>query len=115
MPILTTEQAVDHCRADPDEDTAMLDLYLKASIEAAQDYLGRQLYTDQAEMDAAVAAGTAGEEPMVATFAIKAAILLICGHLFSNREDTVVGGGGAIELPLGSRSLLRPHRRNHGP
>ncbi|MOA19263.1 hypothetical protein D3C78_1396320 [compost metagenome] len=113
MPILTTEQAVMHCRADPDADVAMVELYLGAGIDVAQDYLGRKVYADQAELDAAVEAGAAGELPMVASYAIKAAILLICGHLFANRED-VVTGLQSYSLPMGSRDLLRPHRKVQG-
>lgn len=113
MPILTIEQAIDHCRADPQEDAVMVELYLGAAIDAAQDYLGRKVYADQAEMEAAVTAGTAGEMPMVATYAIRAAMLLICGHLFANRED-VVTGTIATTMPMGSRDLLRPHRKVQG-
>lgn len=113
MPILTTAQAIDHCRADPDADAAMVGLYLGAAIDAAQEYLGRKVYADQAELDAAVAAGTAGELPMVATFSVKAAVLLICGHLFANREDVVVGAQ-SFAIPNGSRDLLRPHRKVQG-
>lgn len=113
MPILTTEQAIEHCRADPDADAVMVELYLGAAIDAAQDYLGRKVYSDQTEMNAAVVAGTAGELPMVATYAIKAAMLLICGHLFANREDVVVGVQ-SFAMPNGSRDLLRPHRITPG-
>ena len=35
MPILTTEQAIKHCRADPDADAVMVELYLGAAIDAA--------------------------------------------------------------------------------
>lgn len=113
MPILTTEQAIEHCRADPDADAAMVGLYLGAAIDAAQDYLGRKVYADQDEMEAAVTAGTAGEMPMVATYSVKAAMLLICGHLFANREDVVVGAQ-SFAMPNGSRDLLRPHRKVQG-
>lgn len=113
MPILTTEQAIEHCRADPGADVAMVELYLGAAIDAAQDYLGRKVYANQGELDAAVVAGTAGELPMVATYAIKAAMLLICGHLFANRED-VVTGLQSYAMPMGSRDLLCPHRRRQG-
>ena len=112
MPILTIETAIDHCRADP-EDAAMVELYLGAAIDAAQEYLGRKEYADRAELDAAVAAGEAGELPMVATYSVKAAMLLICGHLFANREDVVVGAQ-SFAMPNGSRDLLRPHRKVQG-
>lgn len=113
MPILTTAQAIDHCRADPDADATMVELYLGAAVDAAQDYLGRKVFADQAELDAAVVAGSAGEWPMVASYSIKAAILLICGHLFANREN-VVTGAQSFTLPMGAHDLLRPHRRSVG-
>ncbi len=114
MPILTTEQAIEHCRADLESDAVMVAFYLSAAIDAAQDYLGRKVFADQSELDAAVAAGEAGEAPMVATNSIKAAMLLICGHLFANRED-VVSGQQSYAMALGSRDLLQPHRRSHVP
>ena len=91
----------------------MVGLYLGAATDAAQDYLGRKLFADKAELDAAVQAGHAGEMPMIATYAVKAAILLICGHLFANREDVVVGVQ-SFAMPNGSRDLLRPHRKTPG-
>lgn len=91
----------------------MVALYLGAAIDAAQEYLGRKVYADQAELNAAVVAGTAGELPMVATFSVKAGVLLICGHLFANREDVVVGAQ-SFAMPNGSRDLLRPHRKVQG-
>lgn len=108
MPILTTEQAIEHCRADPNADAPMMALYLGAAIEAAQDYIKRTLYADQAELDAA-----ADETGLVAGFAIKAAILLICGHLYLNRED-VVTGQQSFQIPMGAHDLLRPYRRSFG-
>lgn len=113
MPILTIQQAIEHCRADPDADAVMVELYLGAAIDAAQDYLGRKVYPDWDELIAAEDAGTAGVDPMVVTYSIKAAILLICGHLFANREDVVVGAQ-SFAMPNGSRDLLRPHRRSQG-
>lgn len=113
MPILTTEQAIEHCRADPEADATMVSLYLGAATDAAQDYLGRKLFANQAELDAAVQAGNAGEMPMIATYAVKAAILLICAHLYTNREDVVVGAQ-SFAIPNGSRDFLRPHRKARG-
>lgn len=46
---------------------------------------------------------------IVITSAIKAAILLIFGKLYENREDVVVGVT-VSELPGGAKSLLRPLR-----
>lgn len=44
---------------------------------------------------------------------VRAAILLMIGHLYENREATTSGGvGGTLphELPLGVADLLRPHQ-----
>ena len=69
MPVLTTEQAIEHCRAD-EADVPMVSLYLGAATDAAQDYLGRKLFADNAELDAAVQAGEAGEMPLIASYAV---------------------------------------------
>ncbi|VVP41193.1 hypothetical protein PS865_04866 [Pseudomonas fluorescens] len=47
---------------------------------------------------------------------ITAACLLMLGHLWANREDTVTGinTSSVIELPHGSRSLLFPYRVDLG-
>lgn len=108
MTILTAEQAIDHCRADPVADASMVALYLGAAEEAAQDYLGRKVYPTSEALALA-----ADETGMVANFAFKAAALLICGHLFLNRED-VATGVTVQALPMGAHDLLRPHRRSFG-
>lgn len=46
-------------------------------------------------------------------FAIKAAMLLMLGHLYENREATLSqadGTAASIELPLGVQNLLRPYQ-----
>lgn len=108
MTILSTEEAIAHCRADPVEDAAMLAIYLGAAEEAAQDYIKRKVYKTKEDLDAAN-----DESGMVANFAFKAAALLICGHLYLNRED-VVTGVTVQALPMGAHDLLRPHRRSFG-
>lgn len=50
---------------------------------------------------------------MVVNAAVKAAILLILGHLYANRED-VVTGTIATDIPMGSRALLMPYRTGMG-
>ena len=46
---------------------------------------------------------------MVVNEAIKAAVLLIVGHLFVNRED-VVAGVSVAQLPNGAEWLLAPYK-----
>jgi len=43
-------------------------------------------------------------------FTAIAAIKLICGALYNNRESFVVGQGNAVELPLAAEALLTPMR-----
>lgn len=50
---------------------------------------------------------------IVVTSNIKAAILLICGHLYANREDVAVGVSVAA-LPMGAHALLQPYRVGMG-
>ena len=109
MPLLTLEQAQAHLRVDPGEEDALISLYLEAAEQAAVDFLNRVVFVDQASLAAAVADESAGKAPVVVNAAIRAAILLTLGHLYANRED-VVQGVTAEAMPLGARSLLRPHR-----
>ena len=53
----------------------------------------------------------AGEYPLPA--AIRAAMLLLIGNWYENREAVVVGATVA-ELPLGVQSLLQPYRLSLG-
>ena len=46
---------------------------------------------------------------MVVNEAIKAAVLLIVGHLYANRED-VVAGVSVAQLPNGAEWLLAPYK-----
>ncbi len=108
MTILTTEEAIAHCRADPVEDAQVVALYLGAAEDSAQDFMGRKVYPTQQDMTNA-----ADSTGLVANFAFKAAVLLICGHLYANRENVTVGQE-AYALPMGAHDLLRPYRRSYG-
>lgn len=110
--IVSLEQAIAHLRADAGVEDEQVTLYLSAAIEQAQEYLNRKVYEDAAAMAAAVLAGEAGDDPMLANDSIRAAVLLICGHLYAHRED--VGPTTLGELPMGSRELLRPFRVGWG-
>lgn len=113
--LVPTATALRHLRVDADDtdEVAQVEFYLEAAGEAACTFMNRQLFEDQTTMDAAVAAGTAGDYPIVITKAMQAAILLTLGHLYENREDSVVGAT-AVTLPNGAQALLQPHRMNMG-
>lgn len=112
MPVISLTTARHHLR-DPDDDDEYLELLIEAAEGQAMDYLNRRFYADKQTMDEAVAAGDAGDTPMVCNKQIQAACLLILGHLYANREDVVIGTI-ATELPKGSVALLTPHRVGWG-
>ena len=111
--LVTLEEAIGHVRCEPGVEDELITLYSRAAEQFAMDYLNRQVFADKAALDAAVLAGNAGANPAIVNYAIKAAILLMLGHLYANRED-VVAGVSVAQLPNGARSLLRPHRIVNG-
>lgn len=109
MELLTTDQARMHCRADDDDE--LIEIYADAAEVAVQNFLNRRVYRDADAMAEAVLAGDAGDDPMVITRPILAAILLILGHLYRTREDVQTGqGAAAVQIPMGAHSLLWPYR-----
>lgn len=108
---LTPEVAKRHLRVDMSltVEDELIGLMTSAAEDSAVRYLNRYVFVDQAALDEAITAGTAGTHPIVINDAIKAAMLLILGHLYANREDVVVGVS-ANALPMGSRSLLDLYR-----
>lgn len=83
-----------------------------ALIEHAEDQ-ERAILRAGYDYSAAVSGVERIADGMVITPAITAACLLICGHLFANREDVVVGTITS-QIPMGSQSLLLPYRANMG-
>ena len=112
MSVISMSVARHHLR-DPEDDEGYLELLVEAAEGQAMDYLNRRFYADEQSMAEAVAAGEAGDSPMLINPSIKAACLLNLGHLYANRED-VVTGTIATEMPMGSRALLTPHRVGWG-
>jgi Phage gp6-like head-tail connector protein len=110
-PIITTEMALAHLREDACVADDLIALYLGAAIRAAQNYCNRQFFATSDDMAAAVLAATAGDDPTIVTDDVRAAILLILGKLYGNREDVVVGTGRTVQkLPDGAQYLLQPYR-----
>jgi len=129
--IVTLDQAKAHLRVAGTDEDAAITLYVGAAEESAAQYVNRALYADQTTLDAAVAAYAAAvtADPaavaappatddgtgMVATDAVRAAILLIVGHLYANRENVITGmRAAAVQVPQSSQWLLDPYRINQG-
>lgn len=109
MQLITIEQARQHCRADSADD-AMLELYGGAAEGAAQQFLNRRVFPDAGSMAAAVLAGTAGINPILVNDSIRAAVLLMLGHLYRTREEVQGSDGATVQVPMGAHSLLWPYR-----
>lgn len=106
MSLIDLTTAKLHLRVDDDAEDALIGLYIEAAETAAVDFLNRNVY---ATLDDLVAADEAPEAlPMIVNAAVRAAILLILGHLYANREDVVATA--VNKLPMGAYSLLYPHR-----
>lgn len=95
-----------HLRVDDSAEDALIGLYATAAEEFAMQFLGRTVYATEL----AQGLDTAG---IVINPAIQAALLLIVGHLYANREDTVVGLS-VTQLPNGAEYLLQPYRAGLG-
>ena len=116
MPIelVTLGQAKDHLRVTADDEDGDIQLKLNAATRMAINYLDRDVFDMQADLDAAVAAGSAKPCPLLSTDPdidmVRAGILLLLGDLYANREETVIGPAPQ-QLPAGARACLRPLRR----
>lgn len=108
MELVTIDQVRAHCRAEPEDDT-LLTLYAEAAEAQAQDFINRRVFKDIEALALAVLEDRAGDDPIVVTAAIKAAVLLTTGHLYRNREE-VITGTIVSEMKEGARALLWPYR-----
>lgn len=112
--LVTLAQAKAHLRVTHAHEDSDIQLKLNAATRMALAFLDRDVFATQAELDAAVAAGTARPCPLLAADddmdMVRAGILLTLGDLFANREEVVVGAAPA-QLPTGAKACLRPLRR----
>lgn len=95
-----------HLRVDDSAEDALIGVYVLAAEEFAMQFLGRTIYATEL----AQGLDTAG---IVINPAIQAALLLIVGHLYANRED-VLAGVSVAQLPNGSQYLMQPYRIGMG-
>ncbi|GAB1581732.1 head-tail connector protein [Phyllobacterium phragmitis] len=92
MSIITVADAKAHLNITTDADDALI----AAKIEAAEAWIDRWLAEPMANM---------AEVPAD----LKEAILLLVGHLYENREASIVGLT-AEEIPFGIWSIIDQHR-----
>lgn len=98
MTVVTMDEAKAHLRIDGTEEDADITLRLAAAEDAAAQYIDRPLpWTDAAGLEVPVPAS------------VKAAILLMLGDLYSNREGGVFGTIHTVNPTV--ERLLWPYRR----
>lgn len=106
MSALTFDQAKAHLRVEGCDEDTLIQLYLNAARRAAELYLNRTIYDEDAGSDL---------DGIVMSDDIKVAILLQLGHLYENRESvSFVQGSSFPEMQLGYRYLLNPYRLDMG-
>lgn len=106
MSITTLAEAKAHLRVDSTDEDTLIQLYLNAAEKAAANQLNRNLYASSVGSDT---------DGLVMTDAVKAAVLLLVGHWYDNREAvTAVQGTNIKELPLAFTWLLDQERIGMG-
>lgn len=100
-----------HCRVEPDfiDDDALLTLYQDAAARYVEDYTQRKLYRTAEQIPTDEDGQPIDDYALVYNSAVHAAMLLIIGHWYANREAVNIGNIVA-EIPMGTEALLRPYR-----
>ncbi len=105
--MITLEMAKLHQRIDGDDEDDLLQLLLDAAVDDCVFYLNRGVYESQdAKLEAILAGDLMAEDGLVINAPIKAAMLLMFGHLYVHRED----GAGGNALPPNARRILDAYR-----
>jgi uncharacterized phage protein (predicted DNA packaging) len=100
MPLVDIDLVKKHLRVDFDDDDTEIAAYQAAAESIITETLDRAVFVGTAPEDAD---GTALELPAPVT----AAILLMTGHLYKNRESV---GEAQSEIPMTVKYLLAPYR-----
>ena len=90
-----------HCRIDHDDEDGLLKHYESAAQDYVERQLGRRLYANDVPEDES--------NGLVATNAIKQAMLMTIAHWYEHRESVVVGTI-TKEIEEGTWRLIQPYR-----
>ena len=104
MPKIDLATAKVHLRVDGTADDALITGWIAAAYLAVEGAIFRKVYADTVPADDATG--------VVVDDLINAAVLLIVGHLYANREATAPAG--MAELPMGAQWLLQPYINTAG-
>lgn len=97
-----------HLRVFATDEDQLIDLYIAAAVDTAEQYLNRKLYAQSETVP------EDDEDGLVLPPAVEAAILLIAGQLYEFREN-VISGTIVAQLPNGAERLMWPYRRLVSP
>ena len=104
-----------HVRLEPDfvEEDTLLETYSTAAQRFVENRTGRTLYATAAEIPKDPDSGEITDgDALVLDDDITAAMLLLIGHWYTNRESVVVGTITS-ELPMAVEALISPYRHFH--
>lgn len=95
-----------HCRIDTDfdGDDALLNLYTGAAARYVQTWTRRTLYENHSSPGFAE-----DPQPILLDDDVKAAMLLLIGHWYANREAVNIGNITS-SVPFAVEALLQPYR-----
>ncbi|MBJ9352434.1 phage gp6-like head-tail connector protein [Citrobacter koseri] len=96
----------EHCRVDSDftGDDALLNLYTSAAARYVETWTRRKLYASKESPGYAE-----DEDSILPGDDVKAAMLLLIGHWYANREAVNIGNI-TTEVPFAVEALLQPYR-----
>ena len=104
--MLELEVVKKHCRIEPDftDDDSLLTLYIGAASRYVETWTRRKMYESE------TSEGYADDpDSILPGDDVKAAMLLLIGHWYENRE-TVSLGQAATDIPFTVESLLQPYK-----
>lgn len=104
--MLTKELVKLHCRIDTDftGDDALLEIYTGAAARYVQKWTRRTLYETESS-----AGYSEDPDSILLTEDVKAAMLLLIGHWYANREAVNIGNI-TTAVPFAVEALLQPYR-----
>lgn len=96
----------EHCRVDSDftGDDALLNLYTGAAVRYVETWTRRKLYESEESPGYAE-----DEDSILLGDDVKAAMLLLIGHWYANRESVNIGNITS-EIPFATEALLQPYK-----
>jgi hypothetical protein len=104
--MLDIDTVKQHCRVEGDftDDDSLLGIYTGAAARYVETWTRRTLFENESSPGYAEA-----EDPILLGDDVKAAMLLLIGNWYENRESVVIGDT-AVAVPFAVEALLQPYR-----